>query len=59
MKNKQVANIILLGALLEITKIVSLKAVQKAIHTHVSERFRSLNLKALRMGIELGRRPHG
>jgi 2-oxoglutarate ferredoxin oxidoreductase subunit gamma len=59
MKNKQVANIILLGALLELTKIVSLKAVQKAIHTHVSERFRSLNLKALRMGIELGRRPHG
>jgi 2-oxoglutarate ferredoxin oxidoreductase subunit gamma len=59
MNNKQVANIILLGALLEITKIVSLKAVQKAIHTHVSERFLSLNLKALRIGIDLGRRPHG
>ncbi len=59
MKNKQVANIILLGALVEITKIVSLKAIQKAIRTHVSERFRSLNLKALRIGIELGRRSHG
>jgi 2-oxoglutarate ferredoxin oxidoreductase subunit gamma len=59
MDNKQVANIILLGALLEITKIVSLKAIRKAIHTHLSERFRSLNLKALRIGIELGRRSHG
>jgi 2-oxoglutarate ferredoxin oxidoreductase subunit gamma len=59
LKNKQVANIVLLGALIEITKIVSPKAIQKAIHTHVSERFRSLNLKALRIGIELGRRVHG
>ncbi len=59
LKNKQVANIVLLGALIETTKIVSLKAIKKAIHTHVSERFRSLNLKALRIGIELGRRAHG
>ena len=59
LKNKQVANIILLGALIEITKIVSLKAIKKAIHTHVSGRLRSLNLKALGMGIELGRRVHG
>jgi len=59
LKNKQVANIVLLGALIEITKIVSLKAIKKAIHTHVNEQFRSLNLKALRIGIELGRRVHG
>ena len=59
LKNKQVANIVLLGALIETTKIVSLKAIQKAIRTHVSERFRSLNLKALRIGIELGRGAHG
>jgi len=59
LKNKQVANIVLLGALIEITKIVSLKAIKKAIHTHVSGRFRSLNLKALQIGIELGRRVHG
>ena len=59
LKNKQVANIVLLGALIETTKIISLKAIQKAIHTHVSERFRSLNLKAFRIGIELGRRVHG
>jgi len=59
LKNKQVANIVLLGALIEITKIVSSKAVEKAIHTHVSPRFRKLNLKALRLGLELGRRVHG
>ncbi len=59
LKNKQVANIVLLGALIEITKVVSLKAIRKAIHIHVSERFRSLNLRALRIGIELGRRFHG
>jgi len=59
LKNKQVANIVLLGALIETTKIVSPKAVRKAIHTHVSERFQSLNLKALRIGMDLGRRVHG
>jgi 2-oxoglutarate ferredoxin oxidoreductase subunit gamma len=59
LKNKQVANIVLLGALIETIKIVSPKAVQKAIHIHVSERFQGLNLKALRIGIDLGRRVHG
>jgi 2-oxoglutarate ferredoxin oxidoreductase subunit gamma len=59
LKNKQVANIVLLGALIETTKIVSLRAMKKAMHTHVSEPYRGLNLKALRTGIELGRRVHG
>ena len=59
LRNKQAANIVLLGVLLEATKIVSPKAVQKAISLHVSERFRALNLKALRVGMELGRRTHG
>ena len=59
LKNKQMANIVLLGALIEITKIVSLEAMEKAIQTHVSERFRSLNLKALEIGMELGRQVHG
>lgn len=59
LKNKQVANIILLGALIEVTQIVSPEAMKRAIHTHVSERFRSLNLRALRVGIELGRQVHG
>jgi 2-oxoglutarate ferredoxin oxidoreductase subunit gamma len=59
LKNKQVANIIFLGALIESTKIVSPKAIRKAIPLHVSKRFRSLNLKALQIGIELGRQIHG
>jgi len=59
LKNKQVANLILLGALVEITKIVSPKAIRKAIALHVSERFRVLNLKALRIGMALGRQIHG
>lgn len=59
LKNKQVANIVLLGALVETTKIISPKAIRKAIHTHVGERFRRLNLKALRLGMELGRQTHG
>ena len=59
LKNKQMANLILLGALVEMTKIVSPKAIRKAIALHVNERFRALNLKALRIGMILGRRPHG
>jgi len=59
LKNKQVANIVLLGALIETTKIVSPRAIREAIHTHVSERFQSLNLKALRIGMDLGRQVHG
>lgn len=59
LKNKQVANIILIGALVETTKIVSPKAIQKAVHIHVSERFRSLNLKALQIGMKLGKQING
>jgi len=59
LKNKQVANIVFLGGLIEITRIVSSKAIRKAIQRHVSERFRSLNLKALTAGMALGRQIHG
>lgn len=59
LKNKQVANIVILGALIETTEIVSQRAIQKAIALHVSERFRSLNLRALRLGMELGRQING
>ena len=55
LKNRQVANIVILGALIETAKIVSQNAIQKAIALHVSERFRNLNLKALRIGMELGK----
>jgi 2-oxoglutarate ferredoxin oxidoreductase subunit gamma len=59
LKDKQIANVVLLGALIAITKIVSVKATQKTILTRVSEGFRSLNLKALEIGVELGGRVHG
>ena len=59
LKNRQVANIVLLGALVEATKIVSREAVERALQTHVSERFRSLNIEALKLGLELGRQVHG
>jgi 2-oxoglutarate ferredoxin oxidoreductase subunit gamma len=59
LKNKQVANIVLLGALIETTKIVPAKAMQKAIALHVSQRFRTLNLQALKIGMALGRWTHG
>jgi 2-oxoglutarate ferredoxin oxidoreductase subunit gamma len=59
LKNKQVANIVFLGALIETTEIVSPKALRKAIGMHISERFQSLNLKALRIGMELGREING
>lgn len=57
--SKQVANIVFLGALTEITKVVSSRALRRAIQEHVSERFRSLNLKALAEGMALGRKSHG
>lgn len=59
LKNKQMANIVLLGAFVETTKLVSLKAMKKAIRTHVSERFKEINLKALRVGMELARHRNG
>ncbi|HSB04281.1 MAG TPA: 2-oxoacid:acceptor oxidoreductase family protein [Thermodesulfobacteriota bacterium] len=59
LKNKQAANIVLLGALIASTQIVSLEAMEKAIQTHVSERFRSLNLEALKLGLDLGRQADG
>lgn len=55
LKNKQVANIILVGALIETTKLVSLEAMEKAMRTHVSQRYQALNLEALKIGLELGR----
>ncbi len=59
LKSKQASNIVLLGAFTEITKMVSPMAVRKAIRLHVTEKFRALNLKALQVGMELGRKVHG
>ncbi len=59
LENKQVANIVILGALIETTQIVSARALQKAMVLHISERFRKLNLRALRLGMELGKKIRG
>ncbi len=55
LKNKQVANIVILGALVETTHLVSPRAIQKAIALHIHKRFRELNLKAFRIGIGVGK----
>jgi 2-oxoglutarate ferredoxin oxidoreductase subunit gamma len=53
--NKQVANIVMLGASVAITKIVSKKSLILSIQTNVGQRFRELNIKALDAGFTLGR----
>jgi 2-oxoglutarate ferredoxin oxidoreductase subunit gamma len=53
--NKQVANIVMLGASVAITKIVSKKSLILSIKTNVDQRFRELNLKALEVGYTLGK----
>ncbi len=58
-KAKQSANIVMLGALTEITRLVSIQAMQKAIRLLVAERFRRLNLEALKIGTQLGRQTRG
>jgi 2-oxoglutarate ferredoxin oxidoreductase subunit gamma len=59
LRNKQVANIVILGTLVELTKIVSAQALEKALVLHISRRFRKLNLRAFRLGMELGRKIRG
>ncbi len=59
LKNKQVANIVLLGALIELTGVVSSEGIERAMEKHVNERFRRLNLEALESGRQLGRQPPG
>jgi 2-oxoglutarate ferredoxin oxidoreductase subunit gamma len=59
LKEKQAANIVLLGALAEITGIVSQQALRKALPLHIGKQLQALNLKALSLGRQLGRRIHG
>jgi len=53
--NKQVANIVMLGASVVITGIVSEKSLISSIKTNVGQRFRELNLKALEVGYTVGK----
>lgn len=52
--NNQVANTVMLGALTALTEIVSRASMESAVSNHVTQRFRRINLQALRMGFQLG-----
>jgi len=51
LNNKQVANLVILGAAVGITKIVTKDALISAIEKNVPERFKTLNLKAVELGL--------
>lgn len=59
LKAPQSANLVMLGALVGVCRIVSAKAMEKAIALQISERFRKINLAALRLGLRLGRAVNG
>ncbi len=59
MKDKQMANLVLLGGFVEMTRLVTPSALRKAAGFHLQERFRSAGLKALRLGMALGRQKNG
>lgn len=54
LNNKQVANIIILGAAVEMTRIVSREALVAAIEGNVQAKLQALDLKALELGFKLG-----
>ncbi|SEF62651.1 2-oxoglutarate ferredoxin oxidoreductase subunit gamma [Caloramator fervidus] len=53
--SKKIANMVLLGALVEKTKIVSMESLLKALKEHGKEQFYELNKKALERGAEYAR----
>jgi len=53
LNNKQMANMVILGAAVEISKIVSKDALISAVEKNVSKRFKVLNLKAVKLGFKL------
>ncbi|MFX0137243.1 MAG: 2-oxoacid:acceptor oxidoreductase family protein [Candidatus Hodarchaeota archaeon] len=52
LQNEKVANMIMLGALIKVTKIVSKEAIIKSISDTVSEKYIELNVKAIEKGFE-------
>ena len=54
MQSKQVANMVILGASMAITKVVTKRALIVSIRKNIEERFKESNLKALEKGYELG-----
>ena len=55
LNNKQVANVVILGAAAEITSMVSKDALIETIKKAVRQRFIDLNIKAVNLGFKLGR----
>ncbi len=55
LNNRQAANIVLLGAAVEITSLISQDALVEAIKKGVRERFIDLNLRAVDLGFKLGK----
>ena len=55
LNNKQVANVVILGAAAEITNMLSKDALVEAIKKGVRQRFIGLNIKAVDLGFKLGR----
>ncbi|KRQ87168.1 Pyruvate synthase subunit PorC [Caloramator mitchellensis] len=53
--SKKIANMVLLGALVEKTKIVPMEALLKALKEHGKEQFYELNKKALERGAEFAK----
>lgn len=51
---KQAANMVMLGALSAVSRMVSLVALKKAVEENVDERFREMNLRAVDLGQSLG-----
>jgi len=54
LNQKQAANIVILGALASVSRIVSKEALKAAISENVSSRFKESNLEALELGYRLG-----
>ncbi|MDD1691499.1 MAG: 2-oxoacid:acceptor oxidoreductase family protein [Methanoregula sp.] len=57
LKKDIVANIVMLGALVAATHVVSEEALKKAILDSVPKGTEELNLKAMQLGLQLGKQP--
>lgn len=53
MGNIVVANLVILGALIRKTKLLSVESMEKAIETSVPKKVKALNLKAFQKGLQL------
>ena len=55
MGSKTIANMILLGALVEKTKVIPMESLLKALREHGKEKFYEMNKKALEKGAEIAK----